>query len=262
MFETLATAYVQVFATLLPALVLGILGVGAVTAGLSLKRASLALGLVALTLGLWHALVIMASKAGLLMPPPSFRDPPFALIPLLGGAFLLWAMGRLTVTGRAILDGLDQRLLIGFQIPRLMGGIFLLGWAMGVLPWQFALPAGLGDMWAGWAAIQAVRALSNNAPNAERLVRRANIIGLTDFVVAVTTGLMTSAGFIHILARDTPNIINAYPLALFPGYFVPIFIAFQLFSIGALRRSTQRHTTLRHPAQTHGPTSVSPTNAP
>ena len=236
MFETIATAYVQVFAALLPALALGILGAGAIRAGLPLKRAGLALGLVALILGLWHAAVVALAKAGILMPPATFSDPPFALMPLLGGAFLLWALGRLTATGRAILGGLDQRLLIGFQIPRLMGGVFLLGWMMGDIPWQFALPAGLGDIWAGLAAIQAMRAIDRGDIDADRIVMRANIIGLGDFVVAVSTGLITSTGFLHLLAQDTPNIINAYPLALFPGYFVPIFIAFQLFSIGALRR--------------------------
>jgi hypothetical protein len=240
MYETIATAYVQVFAAFLPALALAILSAGAIRAGLPLRRAALALGSVALILGLWHALTVTLAKAGILMPPPGFTDPPYALMPLLGGAFGLWALGRLTATGRAILDSLDQRFLIGFQIPRLMGGVFLLGWAMGDIPWQFALPAGIGDMWAGVAAIQAVRALGRGDANAERLVWRANIIGLTDFFVAVLVGLMTSVGFLHLLAQDTPNIINAYPLALFPGYFVPIFIAFQLFSIGALRRDARQ----------------------
>jgi len=231
MFETIATAYVQVFAALLPALALAILSAGAIRAGLPLGRAAWALGLVALLLGLWHALVVALAKAGILMPPATFTDPPFALMPLLGGAFLLWALGRFTATGRAILSGLDQRLLTGFQIPRLMGGVFLLGWLMGDIPWQFALPAGLGDIWAGVAAFQAVRALDRGDANSERMVWRANIIGLADFAVAVATGLITSAGFLHLLAQDTPNIINAYPRALFPAYCVPIFIDFHLFSL-------------------------------
>lgn len=249
MFDQIATAYVQVFAAFLPALALGILSVGAMRAGLPPGRAAAALAGVALILGLWHALAVTLAKAGILMPPATVTDPPFALLPLLGGAFTLWALGRLTTTGRAILDALDQRLLIGFQIPRLMGGVFLLGWAMGDIPWQFALPAGLGDIWAGVAATQAVRALNRKDPNADRLVWRANIIGLTDFAVAVLVGLMTSVGFLHIFAQDAPNIINAYPLALFPGYFVPIFIAFQLFSLGALRRAARRDVGRMVPTQ-------------
>ena len=236
MFETIATFYVLIFTALLPALVLGVLGAGAMRVQLPLGQAARTLGGIALILGLWHALSVTLAKSGQLMPPPNVTDPPIALLPLIGGAVLLWSLLRFTPTGRSILGELNQKLLIGFQIPRVMGGLFLLGWVMGDIPWQFAIPAGLGDIWAGVAAFQAVRALDRGDANAERLVWRANIIGLADFLIAVSIGLITSVGFLHLLAQDAPNIINAYPLALFPGFFVPIFIAFHMLSIGALRR--------------------------
>jgi hypothetical protein len=240
MFEIIATAYVQIFAVILPAFVIGLLTIGAIKSGLPKRKAAAAVGGIAVILGLWHALTVNLAKAGILMPPLQATDPPYALMPLLGGAFLLWALGRWTETGRTILSGLDHIHLISIQSLRLMGGLFLLGWAMGDIPWQFALPAGIGDIMAGIAAIQATRALDRGDANAENLVRRASIIGLLDFVVAVSLGIATSAGFMQLMAFDSPNIINAYPLALFPEYFVPIFIAFQLFSLGALRRrSTQ-----------------------
>lgn len=66
---------------------------------------------------------------------------------------------------------------------------------------------------------------------------RANIIGLVDFVVAITAGLLISEGFAQMLSIDAANIINEYPLALFPAFFVPMFFAFHLFSLGKLRRS-------------------------
>ncbi|TLP67802.1 hypothetical protein FEE96_04525 [Parasedimentitalea maritima] len=240
MFETIATYYVQVFAVILPALVIGLIAIGAHRSDLSKAKTVVAIGGVAALLGVWHALSVNLAKAGILMPPLQATDPPYALMPLLGGAFLLWALGRWTKTGRTILGGLDHIHLISIQSLRLMGGFFLIGWAMGAIPWQFALPAGIGDIMAGIAAIQATRALSRGDANAEQLVRRASIIGLLDFVVAVSLGIVTSVGFMQLMAFDSPNIINAYPLALFPEYFVPIFIAFQLFSLGALlRRSTQ-----------------------
>lgn len=238
MFETLATSYLQIFAVILPALALSLITLGATRAGLTKERTAMAVGLVATILGLWYALVVYLAKAGILMPPVEFTDPPYALMPLLGGAFLLWALGRLTATGRIILDNLDHTHLISIQSLRLMGGLFVIGWAMGVLPWQFALPAGIGDITAGIAAIQATRAAHRGDANAEHLIRRASIVGLLDFVVAVSTGIMTSPGVLQLMAFDTPNIINAYPLALFPMFIVPIFIAFQLFSLQALRRST------------------------
>ena len=122
-----------------------------------------------------------------------------------------------------------------FQIPRVMGGVFLIGWIAGGIPAEFAIPAGLGDIWAGIAGYQASRALATNAPNAHRLLARANVIGIADFVVAVGTGIMTSEGFLHILSKDAPNIVNDYPLALFPAYFVPIFLGFHLIAISRMR---------------------------
>ena len=181
------------------------------------------------------ALALYLAPRNLLLPPPVFGDPPYVLMLMLGGAATLWALGRLTTPGRRITDGVDPSLLIGFQIPRVMGFVFLIGWAMGEIPWQFALPAGLGDIWAGIAGYQAMRAVQRGDADADRQVWRANLIGLGDFVVAVSTGLITSEGFLHLLAHDAPNIINHYPLALFPGFFVGIFIGVHLISLSRLR---------------------------
>lgn len=237
MFESLATFYVLTFTALLPALAVAIFAAGALRAQMPLGTAAWTVGGLAVVLGLWLATSVTMAKSGALMPPPNASDPPIALLPLIGGALVFWALVRFSSGGRAVLGGMDQKLLIGFQIPRLMGAVFLLGWAMGDIPWQFALPAGLGDIWAGYAALNAVRALDRGDKNVTALVWRANIIGLLDFVVAVFIGMITSEGFLHLLSQEAPNIINIYPLALFPGYFVPIFIAFHLFSIGALRRA-------------------------
>ena len=106
----------------------------------------------------------------------------------------------------------------------------------GALPWQFAIPAGIGDIWAGIAGYQAYVALKTGAPDARAKLVRANIIGLADFVVAVGTGLITSEGFLHLLSHDAPNIINLHPLSMFPAFFVPIFLAFHLLSISRLRQ--------------------------
>jgi len=238
MFEVIATLYVQFFGVLLTAVALGLLTLGALRAELAPGRMAWALCAMAAMLSLWFVAMGPLAQAGMLLPPPTLTDPPFALMPLIGGALLLVGLGRFTANGQAILGGLDQRHFIGFQVFRVMGALFLLGWATGDIPWQFALPAGVGDIWAGIAAMQALSALNRSAPDARGKVIMANVIGLADFVVAVSIGLITSEGFLHLLSREAPNIINLYPLALFPAYFVPVFIAFHLFSLGELRRET------------------------
>ncbi|MBD1549645.1 hypothetical protein [Roseibium aggregatum] len=234
MFDTIATFYVQSFGIFLTAVVIGLLALGAFRANMAPRRAAWIIAALAAFLSLWFVAMGPLARAGLLLPPPTLTDPPFALMPLIGGAVLLWSLGRFTQSGRAILSGLDQHHLIGFQVFRMMGGLFLLGWAMGRIPWEFALPAGVGDVWAGVAAMRALSALNRGEPDAGHKVLWANVVGLTDFAVAVAAGVTTSEGFLHILSLDAPNIINLYPLALFPAYFVPIFIAFHLFSLARL----------------------------
>lgn len=236
MFIEIATSFVGFSMSFLPAAALALLAVGAVRSKLPPVRAAWAIGSVGVLLGAWATGMVPLARSGMLMPPATFIDPPYILIPLIGGAVFLWSLGRFTSTGRTILGGLDQRHLIGFQVFRVMGALLLLGWLMGDIPWQFALPAGIGDIWAGIAAMQALNALHRGAPDAQALVMRANVIGLLDFAVAISTGLMTSEGFLHLMALDAPNIINLYPLALFPSFFVPLFIAFHLFSIEALNQ--------------------------
>ncbi|MEO0717807.1 MAG: hypothetical protein AAFZ06_02910 [Pseudomonadota bacterium] len=229
-------SYVLFFFILLPAGVVALTVLAAARAGLERGQIAQAGVTVAAFLGLWGAIAFLLAKRELLLPPASVGDAPYVLILMLGGAFLLWALGRLTRLGRRITDAADPGLVIGFQIPRVMGAVFLIGWALGAIPWQFAIPAGLGDIWAGVVGYQAMRAVERGDADADRKIMWANVVGLGDFVVAVSTGLITSEGFLHLLAHDAPNIINHYPLALFPGFFVGIFIAMHVFSLGQLRR--------------------------
>jgi len=235
MFHIFLEFYVRAFAVFLPAVATAVAMIYAVRAGLP-RRGIVAAGLgLAALFALWSAGAAAMAEAGLIMPPPTLLDPPYVMMFLLGGSALLWALARLTISGRQISDAVGQDTLIGVQCFRVMGWIFVLGWALGEIPWQFALPAGLGDIWAGVAGYRAMRAVNRGDGDAEVKLWRANLIGLGDFAVAVATGLITSEGFLHLLAHDNPNIINAWPLGLFPANFVPIFIAFHLVSLGKLR---------------------------
>lgn len=227
--------YVRVFAVALPLIAIAIMMTGAQRAKLTARQTGTAVAVAAGLFGLWFATVVPLSKSGVFHVPPTLQDPPVVLMFLFGGAVLLWALAWLTPLGRRITKATSLSAIAAFQIPRIMGGVFLIGWLGGSLPVEFALAAGLGDIWAGIAGWQASRALSAGAPNARALLFRANIIGMLDFVVAVGLGIMTSEGFAHVLAHDTPNIVNDYPLALFPVYFVPIFLGFHLISISRMR---------------------------
>lgn len=239
MLDAFFLGYVHFFAVLLPVLTVTLVTIGAERAGLSTRQMRLAILVPAILLGGWFAVAHALSRADIFNVPATLRDPPVVLAFLLGGAATLWALARLTAIGRAVTDQVDIGLIAAFQIPRVMGGLFLIGWAAGVIPWQFALPAGLGDIWAGIAGYRAWQAVRQGAPDARQKLVRANVIGIGDFAVAVFMGITTSEGFAHLWAHEAPNIINLHPLALFPGFFVPIFLAFHLVSISRLRRASK-----------------------
>lgn len=236
MLDLFFLGFVHAFAVFLAVLALIIVALSAVRAGITGAALVWALFVPTTLLGLWFSVAMRLSQQDVFNVPATLGDPPVVLMFLFGGAARLWALARMTRTGRRISDAADPGMLVSYQFLRPMGGVFLIGWAAGVIPWQFALPAGLGDIWAGIASYQAWNALRAKAPDARRKLVRANVIGIGDFVIAVGTGILTSEGFAHIWAKDAPNIINVHPLALFPGFFVPLFLTFHLVLMSRMRK--------------------------
>src|SRR5260370_8197348 len=102
------------------------------------------------------------------------------------------------------------------------GGIFVGRWADGRLPWQFALPAGIGDVMTGCLAVVVAVLLAQKAPGALRAAYGWCLFGIADLVVAVTMGAMTSPGPAPLLALDPPNLlISSYPPPMFPPFPIP-----------------------------------------
>ena len=122
---------------------------------------------------------------------------------------------------------------------RVGGGIFLVLWADGRLPWQFALPAGIGDVVTGCSAIVVAALLAQKSPRALRAAYGWCLFGITDLVMAVTMGGMTSPGRAHLLALDAPNLlISSYPLVMVPTFAVPLALILHGLVLWRLRRKT------------------------
>jgi hypothetical protein len=133
---------------------------------------------------------------------------------------------------RRIVDALPQRWIVSIQAYRIEGLIFLLLYANGSLPAAFALPAGIGDM-----AVGLMAPLAGASGSSTRL-RAWNLAGITDLVVAVTTGFLTSSSPVQLLALDRPNeLISAFPLVLIPVFLVPLSVLLHLASLQKLRRN-------------------------
>ncbi|HTQ51286.1 MAG TPA: hypothetical protein VMJ12_11285 [Candidatus Acidoferrales bacterium] len=138
---------------------------------------------------------------------------------------------------RAFVLSADLRLVSAMQAWRWGGLGFLSLYAQGVLPGLFAFPAGLGDMAIGVTAPWMVLGLIHQPSfAASRRYRIWNILGIVDFVVAVSMGTLCS-GFIHGLVLNvTTSAMAQLPLVLIPAYMVPFFIMLHFTALAQARQ--------------------------
>ncbi len=111
------------------------------------------------------------------------------VLPILIGSLLLWRSDTMA----RLLDAVPQQWLVGVQLYRALGVIFLILYAAGKLPGLFAWPAGVGDIAIGLLAPVVGLAYARAPHDTAGLVRTWNVLGILDLVVAVTTGFMTVA---------------------------------------------------------------------
>ena len=137
----------------------------------------------------------------------------------------------------SLVSAIPLRWLVAAQVYRIAGGIFLVLWADGHMPWQFALPAGIGDVITGAAVVVVAIRLAQNAAGARRAAYAWCLFGIADLVVAITMGAMTSPGRPHLLAFEAPNLlITSYPLVMIPTFAVPLALMLHGLVLWRLRR--------------------------
>ncbi len=136
---------------------------------------------------------------------------------------------------RAVLS-IPQEKLIGFQVVRVAGFVFLALLDMGLLPAQFALPAGYGDIIAGLTAPLALYALNHSKRYGRGLAIAWNLFGLLDFAVALATGMLFIAPHVRHLAQTGHSIAYLDYVLMIPGFAVPILILMHIDSLHGLRK--------------------------
>jgi hypothetical protein len=102
------------------------------------------------------------------------------------------------------------------------------------------VPAGIGDTLTGLFAVPAAIAVATGTAQGRRAAIAWNILGLADFAVAITLGLITSPGRFQLIVPDVPSIgAGAYPGVLTPAFVVPSSILLHALS---LRQLIRRYT--------------------
>ncbi|MEM1097735.1 MAG: hypothetical protein AAGH92_02985 [Planctomycetota bacterium] len=132
-------------------------------------------------------------------------------------------------------DPLDQRWLVGLQLWRAIGGVFLIEMSRGNLPGSFAWPAGVGDLIA--AAVAAwVLIVYRARPIPAGAIILVAVVGIADFASAFFFGFTSSAGPQQLFAFDNPNRVQEFPTGLIPLFLVPYAIFFHTLSLACLFR--------------------------
>jgi len=136
-------------------------------------------------------------------------------------------------------QGVSQHLLIGLQLIRPIGMVFVLEHAQGNLPAVFAYPAGLGDLLTGLlAAYVIVRFWGTSIP--PFWVILIAVVGLLDFASAFFFGFTSSNTPVQVFSFDNPNRVTEYPLGLIPLFLVPYAVIAHILSLTQLRRESKK----------------------
>jgi len=189
---------------------------------------------------IWVTVAVLVAQANVFMATPAGRLPatPMAILPP-----ILLALGWLMTSHRAkqVLQATPVSWLVRIQVFRVIGANFLVLWWLGLVPGEFALPAGLGDLLVGLLAFPVAARLDAGDSGAVAAARWWNIFGVLDLVVAVGAGFLTAPGPFQQLAIDRPNVlVTAYPLVLIPVFLVPLSIILHSLSMWQLNRITAR----------------------
>jgi hypothetical protein len=155
-------------------------------------------------------------------------------LPILIGSLLLWRSD----TVARLLDAVSQQWLIGVQLYRTLGVIFLILYLAGKLPALFAWPAGVGDIAIGLLAPVIGLAYARAPRDTAGLVRAWNVFGILDLVVAVTTGFITAPFIQPVVVQPSSELMTMLPMVLIPVYLVPLSIMLHIASLAKLHRAT------------------------
>ncbi len=149
-----------------------------------------------------------------------------AVTPILVFALWLAASERF----RRFVLSLDPKILTLAQSWRIIGFVFVLLEARGILPAVFALPAGYGDMAIGATATLVAWKLADPTHRNSFILWQS--LGIADLITAV--GLGTTAALLNPHGPSTVP-MTVLPLSLIPTFLVPLFFIFHVICIAQAR---------------------------
>jgi hypothetical protein len=196
---------------------------------------------VAIAVGLWIGLAAASASAGafaLQNPFPLIGL--FLAVPLLATA----ALAHVSPRWRSALLDLPTPLLVGLNLSRPIGALFLLLAAEGRLSGPFPIAAGWGDIAVAVLALPALMIALRPTQAGRSFLAGWNGLGALDLVVAVTLGVTSAEGsplqLFHVGAGSAA--LQMLPWAFIPTVLVPFYLIMHAILFAQLRSSeSKRH---------------------
>ncbi len=125
---------------------------------------------------------------------------------------------------------LSQRWLIGLQLFRAIGAVFLIEMLMGNVPGIFAYPAGVGDVLVALVALTVLVASRNASHVSDGAIKLVIVLGVLDFMSAFFFGFTSSDTPLQLFTPAVPNNVIVFPTGMIPLFLVPYAIFFHTLS--------------------------------
>jgi hypothetical protein len=187
-----------------------------------------------LVLAAWGIITAILASRGFYQPPDTHGPPPVGVQLVVALAVLascVWSSPTL----RGLLR--NRKNLIRLNVWRLEGALFLALMLTGQVPALWAIPAGIGDVLIGTGAFWVAAQL--DSPGGRRRAAIFNLLGLLDLVVAIGLGITISPGRLQVFHTTTgAELLTSFPLALVPGFLVPLAFMVHFVSLWQLSRGS------------------------
>jgi len=126
---------------------------------------------------------------------------------------------------------LSQNWLIGLQLFRVIGGVFLIEMILGHIPGIFAYPAGLGDILVSLVALGVLLAYRKSERIPKAGIFLVIGLGIADFLSAFFFAFTSSEGPFRLFYPAVTNNVVLFPTGMIPLFLVPCAIFFHMLSM-------------------------------
>jgi hypothetical protein len=178
---------------------------------------------------LWLGAVLAVMASGILA---GAHPPTLQIIVVAETALLIILYSRSTAFAEYTRTSAPWRLTV-FHLWRVIPGIeFLLLYRRGLMPQDFAVPAGIGDIAVAILAPVFALVALRSAPAAMKAVLAFHLIGLLDLILVVS-----NAARITFADPASMRMLSEAPLVMVPIFWVPLTIFLHIVAIDQCRRA-------------------------